>query len=106
MLVPVYPPMKPNHLLLDNELPHLPGHRQPRVSDGAALAEIGDVGDAPAVVRRACGLWHLAWGLHLRLGPGLDWRLRRPDPDSAAAEQEAYAIRDSALRAIAFLARV
>jgi hypothetical protein len=72
----------------------------------AALPGVGGAGDTRAVVHRACGLWHLTWGLHLRLGPGLDWLRRRPDPDSADAGRGARDIRDGALRALAFLARV
>jgi hypothetical protein len=70
----------------------------------ADFGDLGDVGDVGAVVRRACGLWHLTWGLHLRLGPGLDWLLRRPDSDSRAAAREARDIRDGARRALAFVA--
>ena len=58
------------------------------------------LGDLGAVVRRACRLWHLTWGLHLRLGPGLDWLLRRPDLDSRTPSR-ARDIRDGALRALA-----
>ncbi|HEX2035291.1 MAG TPA: phosphotransferase [Chloroflexota bacterium] len=56
-----------------------------------------------AAVRRAAALWHLTWGLHLRLGPGLDWLLRRPDPLSPAATAEAASIRDGCLRAVSAL---
>jgi Phosphotransferase enzyme family len=66
----------------------------------AALAPAGDL---EVTVRRACGLWHLTWGLHLRLGPGLDWLLRRPDQDSAGAAHLAADVRDGSRRAVAFL---
>ncbi|MDQ3700438.1 MAG: phosphotransferase, partial [Chloroflexota bacterium] len=59
-----------------------------------------------AVVRRACGLWNLTWGLHLRLGPGLDWLLRRPDPASADATRSAADVRHGCLRVVTFLAGV
>lgn len=62
--------------------------------------------DLPALVSRACGLWHLTWGLHLRLGPGLDWLLRRPDQDSDDAERSASDIRRGCLRALAALAHL
>ncbi len=60
-------------------------------------------GGLRATVRRAAGLWHLTWGLHLRLGPGLDWLLRRPDQDADAAAADAEGIRDGCVRALAFM---
>jgi hypothetical protein len=60
------------------------------------------IGDVRTTVGRAAGLWHLTWGLHLRLGPGLDWLLRRPDQGSAEAAA-ASDIREGCVRALAFL---
>lgn len=72
------------------------------------LAETGAVTAVSLhdAVWRACGLWNLTWGLHLRLGPGLDWLLRRPDPHSADAIREAADIHHDCLRAVNFLTRV
>ena len=36
-----------------------------------ALKEAGETEVTASEVQRACTLWHLTWGLHLRLGPGL-----------------------------------
>ena len=62
--------------------------------------------DLRALVSRACALWHLTWGLFLRLGPGLDWLLRRPDQDSDEAQRSALDIRRGCLRALAAVAHL
>jgi aminoglycoside phosphotransferase (APT) family kinase protein len=59
-----------------------------------------------ASVGRAGDLWHLTWGLHLRLGPGLDWLLRRPDQDADDAQHAAADIREGSLRALSALTRL
>lgn len=71
---------------------------------GCGRTALAPAGDLQVTVRRACGLWHLTWGLHLRLGPGLDWLLRRPDQDSADAAHLAADIRAGGRRALDFLA--
>jgi hypothetical protein len=54
-------------------------------------------------ISRAYHLWHLTWGLHLRLGPGLTALLQDFIPDEKERQRTAADIREGCLRALAGL---
>lgn len=53
---------------------------------------------------QACGLWHLTWGLHLRLGPGLTYLLQKDNLPPESKRAAATDIYRGTQRARAFLA--
>ncbi len=53
---------------------------------------------------QACGLWHLTWGLHLRLGPGLAYLLQKDNISPESKRGAATDIYRGSQRARAFLA--
>ena len=56
-----------------------------------------------ADVIHAVGLWHLTWGLHLRLGPGLTALLKNYIKDEEQRERAAIDIQEGCRRALRFL---
>ena len=68
-----------------------------------AMRESGEPKEIEAVVRTAVGFWHLTWGLHLRLGPGLGALLGRHVDDGRRPGTIAD-VREGCERALAALA--
>jgi hypothetical protein len=69
-----------------------------------AIARLTGTDSSRPDIIRAYGLWHLTWGLHLRLGPGLAYLLQKdsiPPESKRAATEDIYR---GAQRARAFLA--
>ena len=67
-----------------------------------SLQETGTRAISADQVWRACGLWHLSWGLHLRLGAGLQAIFENRILEEEGRERAAMDVREGCQRALDF----